>query len=248
MRKKLIAGNWKMNMLLSDGTFLAKEVSEKVAQHLDELEVVIFPPISILAKVAEQKLKIGVGAQDLAETDKDFGAFTGDVSACMLKDIGAEYTLVGHSERRALHNETDESVNKKVMNAHKVGLKAVVCVGETLKERETGKALDVVGFQIVNGLPDTTNAENTVIAYEPVWAIGTGKVPTLQEIEEVHAYIRKTLKEKFGANVSDKMRILYGGSVKPSNAQDILSLEDVDGALVGGASLKADDFFNIINA
>lgn len=248
MRKKLIAGNWKMNMLLSDGIVLAQEVSEKVKQHKEEVEVVIFPPMSILAKVAENDLNIGVGAQDIAETDKNFGAFTGDVSAFMLKDIGAEYTLVGHSERRAMHNETDEVVCKKTTNAHKVGLKAVVCVGETLNERETGKALDVVGYQVINGLPDTTTEENTIVAYEPVWAIGTGKVPTLQEIEEVHAFIRKCIKEKFGPKVSEHMRILYGGSVKPSNAKDILGLEDVDGALVGGASLKTDDFYNIINA
>ena len=163
----------------------------------------------------------------------------------MLKDIGFQYVILGHSERRTDHYESNELVNKKAQAAHTAGLKTIICVGETLSEREAGKALEVCTKQIIESVPEDSTSSNTVIAYEPVWAIGTGKVPTTKDVEEVHAAIRKTLAKKLGKGNANMMRILYGGSVKPNNAKELLSLEDVDGALIGGASLKVEDFIGI---
>lgn len=163
----------------------------------------------------------------------------------MLTDLGCTYVILGHSERRADHGETNELVNKKAVAAHEAGLKAVICIGETLEQREAGKTIDVCKEQILGSVPDNATAADTVIAYEPVWAIGTGKTPTASDVEEVHAAVRKVLSKKIGKGNANKMRILYGGSVKPSNAKEFLSLPDVDGALIGGASLKVEDFIAI---
>lgn len=244
MRRKLIAGNWKMNCFKADGLALAKAVFEKTNRDLP-FDVLICPPMSLLGLLSEIPHKIGVGAEDVAVAEKPMGAYTGDVSAEMVRDLGASHTIVGHSERRAMHGETDAIVCKKAERAIGAGLSAVICVGETLSERESGKALDVVKTQIQGSVPATANAENCVIAYEPVWAIGTGKVPTTDDVAEMHATIRQELATKLGADIADKMRILYGGSVKPSNAKELLSVPNVDGALIGGASLKIDDFWAI---
>ena len=244
MRRKLIAGNWKMNCLKSDGIALAKAVFEKTNGTLP-FDVLICPPMTLLGLVAELPHQIGVGAQDVAVAPKAMGAFTGDVSAEMVKDLGATHTLIGHSERRAMHGETDEVVRTKSENAIKAGLTAVICVGETLEERESGKAIEVVTQQIRGSVPAIATAENCVIAYEPVWAIGTGKVPTTADVAEIHGSVRSELSKVLGSDIADKMRILYGGSVKPSNAKELLSVSDVDGALIGGASLKVEDFWAI---
>lgn len=244
MRRKLIAGNWKMNCLKNDGIALAKAVFEKTSGTLP-FDVLICPPMSLLGTIAELPHTIGVGSQDVAVAPKSMGAFTGDISAEMVKDLGATHTLIGHSERRAMHGETDEVVRTKSENAIKAGLIAVICVGETLEEREAGKAIDVVTAQIRGSVPTIATAENCVIAYEPVWAIGTGKVPTTADVAEIHGAVRAELVKVLGQDIADKMRILYGGSVKPSNAKELLSVSDVDGALIGGASLKAEDFWAI---
>lgn len=244
MRRKLIAGNWKMNCLKNDGIALAKAVFEKTNGTLP-FDVLICPPMSLLGTIAELPHTIGVGSQDVAVVPKSMGAFTGDVSAEMVKDLGATHTLVGHSERRAMHGETDEVVRTKSENAIKAGLIAVICVGETLEEREAGKAIDVVTSQIRGSVPAIATAENCVIAYEPVWAIGTGKIPTMGDVAEIHGAVRTELVKVLGQDIADKMRVLYGGSVKPSNAKELLSVSDVDGALIGGASLKAEDFWAI---
>lgn len=244
MRRKLIAGNWKMNCLKNDGIALAKAVFEKTSGTLP-FDVLICPPMSLLGTIAELPHTIGVGSQDVAVAPKSMGAFTGDISAEMVKDLGATHTLIGHSERRAMHGETDEVVRTKSENAIKAGLIAVICVGETLEEREAGKAIDVVTTQIRGSVPTIATAENCVIAYEPVWAIGTGKVPTTADVAEIHGAVRAELVKVLGQDIADKMRILYGGSVKPSNAKELLSVSDVDGALIGGASLKAEDFWAI---
>ncbi len=246
MRKKLIAGNWKMNLLLASGTALAKEVAE-MSKKIDNktCQFLICPPFTLLTNVkkALRGSKVCLGAQDAHFNIK--GAHTGDVSPQMLTDVGCKYVILGHSERRADHFETNEIVNKKAMLAHENGLISIICVGETLEQREKGKALDICSAQVLGSLPEDSNAKNTVIAYEPVWAIGTGKTPTPQDVAEVHSAIRTTVAKKFGKATASKMQILYGGSVKPSNAKSFLGLEDVDGALIGGASLKADDFIAI---
>lgn len=245
-RKILIAGNWKMNGLLEDGVNLAKEVASEVKKlGKAECEFLVCPPFTLLTSVkkALRGSKVALGAQDCHAAEK--GAHTGDISPLMLQNVGCSYALVGHSERRADHLETNELICQKAQALHKAGLKAVICIGETLDERESGKTIEVCTKQIMGSVPDDANASNTVIAYEPVWAIGTGKTPTAQEVQETHAAIRKVIAKKLGKGVANKMRLLYGGSVKPSNAKELLSLEDVDGALIGGASLKATDFMSI---
>lgn len=244
MRRKMIAGNWKMNCLTADGIALAKAVFEKTSGELP-FDVLICPPMSLLGMVAALPHTIGVGSQDVAAAPKDFGAFTGDVSAEMVRDLGATHAIVGHSERRTMHQETDAVVRAKAKRAIDAGLVAVICIGETLEERESGRALEVVTSQIRGSVPPEATAQNCIIAYEPVWAIGTGKVPTTADVAEVHGAIRAELAKILGQDVADGMRILYGGSVKPSNAAELLSVSDVDGALIGGASLKADDFWAI---
>ena len=245
-RKILIAGNWKMNGLLEDGTNLAKEVAAEVKKlGKPECEFLVCPPFTLLDRVkkALRGAKVALGAQDCHTAFK--GAHTGDISPEMLKDLGCTYALVGHSERRTNHYESNELVCKKASALHEIGLKAVICIGETLEEKEAGKTIEVCTNQIMGSVPENANATNTVIAYEPVWAIGTGKTPTTDEVQETHAAIRKVVAKKLGKSVANKMRLLYGGSVKPSNAKEILALEDVDGALIGGASLKATDFMGI---
>ena len=187
-----------------------------------------------------------VGAQDCHYAEK--GAHTGDVSPVMLKNIGCDYVIVGHSERRTNHHETNELIAQKAEAAIKAGLKVIICIGETEKERDSCKTIDVCTKQIMGSVPEISTAQNTVIAYEPVWAIGTGRTPTTAEVEEVHAAIRKVVSKKLGRANANKMRILYGGSMKPTNAKELIALPDVDGGLIGGASLKVADFMAIIAA
>ncbi len=245
-RKVLIAGNWKMNGLLADGAALAKDVAAEVKKlGKPECEFLVCPPFTLLTTVkkALRGSKVALGAQDCHMAEK--GAHTGDISSVMLKDCGCAYVIVGHSERRANHHESNEIVCQKAEAAYKAGLKAVICIGETEAERDAGKTIDVCTKQIMGSVPDSATAVNTVIAYEPVWAIGTGKTPTAADVEEVHAAIRKVVAKKLGKATANKMRLLYGGSVKPSNAAELLALPDVDGGLIGGASLKASDFMGI---
>lgn len=242
MRRKLAAGNWKMNGTAGDLT----EVQALMAAFPSpSVDLLICPPATLLARMSAAKggHALALGGQDCHA--KATGAHTGDISAQMLLDAGATYVILGHSERRADHAETDAMVHAKALAAQAAGLVTVICIGETLAEREAGRTLDIVATQLAQSTPDGAHAANTVIAYEPVWAIGTGKIPTLAEIAEVHAKIRADLMARFG---DDGFRILYGGSVKPANAADIFALPDVDGALVGGASLKAVDFGAIITA
>ena len=243
-RRKLAAGNWKMN---GDRAALA-EVRALVAAHPSpECEVLICPPATLVAAMADaaQGSAIGVGGQDCHP--RAAGAHTGDVSAAMLADCGAGAVILGHSERRADHDETDALVRAKATAAHAAGLVAIICLGETEAERDEGRTLEVIGAQLAGSVPDGATAANTVIAYEPVWAIGTGRTPSLGQIAEVHGVLRDALSERFGAEGAG-FRLLYGGSVKPSNAAEIFAVADVDGALVGGASLKAGDFGAIIAA
>jgi len=245
-RKTLIAGNWKMNGLLSDGVDLAKGIASEVkALGKPTCEFLVCPPFTLLTSVkkALRGSKVALGAQDCHFNEK--GAHTGDVSPVMLKEIGCSYVILGHSERRADHGESDELISKKASAAYAQGLKVIICIGETEAQRDVGKTIEVCTAQIAGSVPAEATANNTVIAYEPVWAIGTGKTPTPQDVEEVHAAVRKALAKKLGKGNANKMRILYGGSVKPSNAKEFLSLPDVDGALIGGASLKVADFLGI---
>lgn len=245
MRKKIIAGNWKMNGLKGEASALARAIFSRATLDMP-FEMVIFPPMNVLGFVADMPhMGVSVGAQDVAPTTKPNGAFTGDVSAQMVKDLGADWTLVGHSERRQYHHETDEVVCQKAENAIQAGLTVVICIGETLAERESGRAIQVVMDQVKNSVPASATAENCVLAYEPVWAIGTGKVPTTQDVAEMHAAIRQEIQKNLGTEVAEGMRLLYGGSVKPENAKELLAVENVDGALIGGASLKADSFWGI---
>ena len=248
-RKKLIAGNWKMNCLQEEGLSLAKAVAAKVKAQKWDCDFLICPPFTLLTSIKKclRGTKIALGAQDVHFAEK--GAHTGDISPLMLKDAGCTYTLIGHSERRVDHFESNDLICKKAIAAHNAGLNTVICIGETGDERDAGKTIKVCQEEINGSVPDDSTAKNTVIAYEPIWAIGTGKTPTAADVQEVHAAIRKALSKKLGKAVANKMRILYGGSVKPANAKELLSLPDVDGALIGGASLKAEDFIAIaVNA
>jgi len=243
-RRLLIAGNWKMNGLSKDGLELAKGVASE-SKKLDKCDFLICPPFTLIAaaKKALRGSKVALGAQDVHFAEK--GAHTGDISPLMLKDLGCKFVIVGHSERRADHGESDELVCKKAKAAQEQGLTAVICIGETDEQRTAGKTIEVCTKQILGSVPEKSTYRNTVIAYEPVWAIGSGKTPTPAEVEEVHAAVRKVLAKKLTKAQAAKIRILYGGSVKPNNAKEFLSLEDVDGALVGGASLKVADFMAI---
>ena len=242
--KKLIAGNWKMNVLASS---LAEIAALKGATDMATCEIVVCPPFTLIEKSAQQTKdsNITVGAQDCHQQTS--GAYTGDVSAEMLVDAGARYVILGHSERRVSHHETDAVVASKVLAARKAGLAAIVCVGETRGERDEGRAIEVVGAQLRGSVPAGASSANVAIAYEPIWAIGTGLVPTIEQIEEIHSSIRRTLEESLGED-GRNVRILYGGSVKPSNAAEIFGVANVDGALVGGASLTAAEFAGIISA
>ena len=242
--QKLAAGNWKMNGL-SDAL---REVEALAAAHPSAgCEILVCPPSTLLSRMSDATAgtSIKTGGQDCHANTS--GAHTGDISAEMIADAGGSFVIVGHSERRTDHGETDSEIQAKAAAAWRAGLTAIICVGETLEQREAGQTLEIVGGQLRGSVPDGATASNTVIAYEPVWAIGTGKVPTLEEIAEVHDDIRARLSERFGEDAHG-MRLLYGGSVKPSNASDIFAVSNVDGALVGGASLKAADFGGIISA
>jgi triosephosphate isomerase len=244
MPRKLAAGNWKMN---GTGESLA-EVDHLIAAHpAPAVDIVLCPPATLLSRMAGRtgRSPIALGAQDCHAAAS--GAHTGDISVAMLADAGASHVIVGHSERRADHGETDAIVRAKAEAVLAGGLTAIICLGETLAEREAGRTLDVMGGQLAGSVPDAATGATTVIAYEPVWAIGTGKVATPAEIAEVHAFIRAELVARFGAE-GHAFRLLYGGSVKASNAAEIFAVPDVDGALVGGASLKAADFSPIVAA
>jgi triosephosphate isomerase (TIM) len=239
--RPMIAGNWKMN---GQRAALAELAAIRDGVSAAGAEVVICPPATLIAEAVETAGGVvGIGGQDCHA--RDCGAHTGDIAAEMLADLGAAYVIVGHSERRADHGETDAQVAAKTEAAWRAGLGAIVCVGETLEERDAGRELDVVGRQLAASIPDGAAAANTVVAYEPVWAIGTGRTPTCEDVARVHAFIRDALVGRFGAGAG-AIRILYGGSVKPANAAELMAVADVDGALVGGASLKADDFLAII--
>ncbi len=244
MRRKLAAGNWKMNGSAAD---LSEVAALLAANPTPTVDLLLCPPATLLAQMnwAKKDHPLALGGQDCHQNPK--GAHTGDISAAMLAGTGATHVILGHSERRADHAETDALVQAKSLAAQTAGLIAVICIGETLSQRETGATLTVVGTQLAGSTPDSATGANTVIAYEPVWAIGTGLVPTLEQIAEVHASIRAALNARFGAEGAN-FRILYGGSVKPSNAAEIFGVPDVDGALVGGASLKSADFSPIIAA
>jgi triosephosphate isomerase len=249
MRRTIIAGNWKMNTRATAAAELAKGVADAVGE-TPKVEVAVCPPSVYLSVVADVLAgsAVGLGAQNLYPADD--GAFTGEINAAMLKDVNCRYVILGHSERRALLGETDAQVSEKLAAALAGNLVPIVCVGETLQDRENGKTEDVVGTQLRGSLAglDEARAPGVVIAYEPVWAIGTGKTASPEQAEEVHAFIRKLLGELFSAEVADQIRIQYGGSVKPGNAKELLSQPNIDGALVGGASLKVDDFVAIIQA
>ncbi|NIZ14218.1 triose-phosphate isomerase [Phaeobacter sp. HF9A] len=242
MARKLAAGNWKMN---GTGASLAELETLAQGDLPADVEVLICPPATLLSRAATQAGAIHIGGQDCHAAAS--GAHTGDISAEMLRDAGASHVILGHSERRADHGESDDTVRAKAEAAIAAGLTAVVCIGETLEEREAGSTLLVVGMQLAGSLPDVVSATNLVVAYEPVWAIGTGKIPTLEQISEVHDCLRDALVQRFG-DIGQDIPLLYGGSVKPGNAAEIFGVANVDGALVGGASLKAADFTPIITA
>jgi triosephosphate isomerase len=250
MRKKIIAANWKMNMTLTEMENFLHAFRPEVDE-VATVEIVIAPPFTGLAKVSELlggSQKIRLGAQNFYYEKS--GAYTGEVSATMLRELFVKYVIVGHSERRQLFGETDSLINKKVLAAHANELKPILCVGETLEEREAGTEKDVLEKQLRGALVGV-NADQlleTIIAYEPVWAIGTGKTATSEQAQEAHAHVREVLKELSDNNTASKVRIQYGGSVKPSNAKELLSQPDIDGALVGGASLEPRGFAEIVKA
>ena len=246
-RRPLVAGNWKMNGLRASIETVGAVRNGLSPALVDGIDVLICPPSTLIAScvAAVYGSPIAIGGQNLHA--KPNGAFTGSISAEMLADLGATYVIVGHSERRAYHFETDDGVHAKALGARRAGLCGIICVGETRDEREEGRALDIVRAQLAIGVPKGATAADTVIAYEPVWAIGTGLTPTPADIAEVHASLREMLDKLVGAE-AEKIRILYGGSVKPGNARELLSVPNVDGALVGGASLVAEDFLGIAAA
>jgi triosephosphate isomerase len=245
-RRPLVAGNWKMNGLKASAGVLGT-IIRGAGDLPRNVDLMICPPATLVASFAAAALgsKVVIGAQDCHAEPS--GAFTGDIAAEMIADAGASAVIVGHSERRAYHRETDAQVRAKAEAAWRAGLIAIVCIGETKDERTSGRTLDVVGAQLDGSVPDGASAQTLVIAYEPVWAIGTGLTPTAGDVAQVHGFIRKRLITRFGA-AAEAVRILYGGSVKPSNAKELMAVAEVDGALVGGASLKAEDFLGIAAA
>lgn len=247
MRKKIVAGNWKMNTTVPEGVELAKAVVAKSAEVPTDVKLIVATPATHLCPVAEvvKGTVVGLSAENCADHEK--GAYTGEISAAMVASTGAEYTILGHSERRQYYGETDAKLVEKVKLALANGLGVILCVGESLEEREAGKHFDVVGGQTTAVLKEFSaeDMSKIIIAYEPVWAIGTGKTATAEQAEEIHAFIRKTLAGLFGEQVAEDTTILYGGSCKPSNAKEIFAQKDIDGGLIGGAALKADDFIQI---
>ncbi len=244
MQRKLAAGNWKMNGLQSS----LSEITALSQTEMPDLDILICPPAQLLipAVTAAQGGNVQIGAQDCHQNAN--GAHTGDLAAAQIADAGASTVILGHSERREDHEEDSELVRSKARAAHAAGLTTIICLGESLAQREAANTLDIIGGQLSSSVPDDATGENLVIAYEPIWAIGTGLVPSLDQIGEVHDFIRSRLERRFGAGVGRSTRLLYGGSVKPGNAADIFTVSNVDGALVGGASLKASDFLPIIQA
>ena len=250
MRKKIIAGNWKMNNDLQGSKKLIVELKNLLKDEKPNCDIIICPPFTSLSE-ASKLLKgsiIKLGAQNMHFEEN--GAFTGEVSSSMLKSAGCEYVILGHSERRTIFNESDELINKKIKKALLSGLKPIFCVGELLEERENGSTNDVVKRQVLKGLEgiSASDMKNIIIAYEPVWAIGTGKTATPDQAQEVHEFIRDLIEIEYSLEVANDITIQYGGSVKPDNAKELLSQKDIDGALVGGACLKADSFMGIIKA
>ena len=250
MRKKIIAGNWKMNNDLQGSEKLIVELKNLLKDEKPNCDIIICPPFTSLSE-ASKLLKgsiIKLGAQNMHFEEN--GAFTGEVSSSMLKSAGCEYVILGHSERRTIFNESDELINKKIKKALSSGLKPIFCVGELLEERENGSTNDVVKRQVLKGLEgiSASDMKNIIIAYEPVWAIGTGKTATPDQAQEVHEFIRDLIEIEYSLEVANDITIQYGGSVKPDNAKELLSQKDIDGALVGGACLKADSFMGIIKA
>lgn len=250
MAKKIVAGNWKMNKNLQEGIELAKGLNEALAADKPNCDVIICTPFIHLAKVSEiiDHKVIGIGAENCA--DKASGAYTGEVSAEMVKSTGAEYVILGHSERREYYNETPEILKEKVELALANGLKVIFCIGESLAQREANEQNAVVKAELEGSVfhLSAEQFKNIVIAYEPIWAIGTGKTATAEQAEEIHAYIRSVVAEKYGKEIADETSILYGGSCKASNAPELFAKPDIDGGLIGGASLKVADFKGIIDA
>jgi triosephosphate isomerase len=246
MRKTIIAGNWKMNGLKADSKERVENLANLLKDFKKDVEVVVCPSFPLLSYVSDltKQTKIKIGGQDCHFNEK--GAHTGDVSVAMLKDCGCQYVILGHSERRANHFENDDLVKQKLIRAISAGLKVILCVGETKDEKEKGLTLKVVETQLKGSLLELCNAENTIIAYEPVWAIGTGLTPTNEDIQNTHKEIRNMLVNILNKDVANNMSLLYGGSLNPKNAKEILALADVDGGLIGGASLLAQDFYTII--
>lgn len=245
----LVAGNWKMNTDLITARTLARSVVDAVGDP-GAVKVVVCPPYISLHAVSEivRNSPVDLGAQNMHEADS--GAFTGEVSAAMLRSVGTQYVILGHSERRQYFGETNDGVNRKIKKALASDVLPIVCVGESLDQRKSGAAQDVVGRQIGEGLDDVevTDSERLVVAYEPIWAIGTGETATPAQAQEMHAFIRSQLTDRYGADTGAEIHILYGGSVKPHNADELFGQEDVDGGLIGGASLKAQDFAAIVDA
>lgn len=250
MRKNIVAGNWKMNTTVPEGLALAKEVNEALKANKPNCDVIICVPFTHLVPVAEaiDAKVLGLGAENCA--DHKSGAYTGEVSAPMVASTGAQYVILGHSERRQYYGETSETLREKVALALENGLKPIFCIGEVLEERENSTFNDVVRKQVEEGLFNLSAEDfgKIILAYEPVWAIGTGKTATADQAEDMHAFIRSVIAEKYGKEVADNTSILYGGSCKPSNAAELFAKPDVDGGLIGGASLKCADFMGIVSA
>ena len=250
MRRKVIAGNWKMNNDLKETQNLLSKLTSGLSMDNLNCDVIVCPPFTSLSEAHTllKDTKVKLGAQNMYFESS--GAFTGEISAAMLKSVGCEFVILGHSERRTIFGETDEYINNKIKKANESGLKPIFCIGELLEEREAGITEKIIANQIKYGLKDISAEEmgNVIIAYEPVWAIGTGKTASPEQAGEVHKFIRGLINDKYGASISDKIVIQYGGSVNNKNARELLSQKDIDGALVGGASLKADAFIEIILA
>lgn len=260
MRKKIVAGNWKMNLSADEALALANELKVKIDHQLDTKDpkisdglpqVLLFPPYVYLSRVLEvfrNYQGVAVGVQNIHQEEK--GAFTGEVSPLMVRSLGGTYTLIGHSERRIHFNEDDELLAKKIALALKNGLTPVYCCGEMLPDRETGKHFQLVADQLKKGVfwMNEKEIKNIIIAYEPVWAIGTGQTASPEQAQEMHAYIRQLISDQYSRKTADEMTILYGGSCNAKNAEELFAQQDVDGGLIGGASLKADDFFRIIQS
>ena len=245
MRTPLIAGNWKLHKTLTEAVDLVGALKTAV-KDVEDVEILVAPPLTAISMLATKLAgsNIKLGAQNCWYEAS--GAFTGEVSAPLLKDVGCDYIIIGHSERRQIFGEDDETINKKVKAVLEAGLSCILCIGETLEERESGDMFDVLTRQVKEGLAGVSDMDSVVIAYEPVWAIGTGKTASSEQAQEVHSFVRGMLQGLYDKETAMATRILYGGSVKPENVDELMSMDDVDGALVGGASLKADDFARIV--